>query len=127
MCYNNIIGNDIMENTEFLIELRRVVKQFKREENYDSDIRRWATTKSLLAGLSIFMKNNPNITDEEIERFIRLNPTSLKVLNDTIDTLPNAIQKLRTTFYLKVLDEFYAARKQYVRNERKARKTMLEK
>lgn len=115
-----------MENAEFLIELRRVVKQFKRDENYDSDIRRWANTKSLLAGLNIFMKNNPSITNEEIERFIRLNPTSLKVLNDTIDTLPNAIQKLRTTDYLKVLEEFYAVRQKYLRNQRKARKNMLE-
>ena len=127
MCYNNIIGNDIMENEEFLIELRRVVKQFKRDENYDSDIRRWANTKSLLAGLSIFMKNNPSITNEEIERFIRLNPTSLKVLNDTIDTLPNAIQKLRNTDYLSVIDEYYLVRKQCLREERKARKNMLEK
>ena len=116
-----------MENEEFLIELRRVVKQFKRDENYDSDIRRWANTKSLLAGLSIFMKNNPSITNEQIERFIRLNPTTLKVLNDTIDTLPNAIQKLRNTDYLSVIEEYYLVRKQCLREERKARKSMLEK
>ena len=119
--------NDIISSADFLVELRRSAKQFKREENYDDSIRRWAHTKSLFAGLNILMANNPNLTDKQIEKFIRANPVTLKPLNDLIDTLPNAIEKLRTVDYSIVLEHYYLARRQYLRDERKARKSTLEK
>ena len=128
ICYNNVImRNEIVDSAEFLIEIRRGAKKFKREENYDDNIRRWANTKSLFAGLSMLMADNPNLANQQIEKFIRANPVTLKPLNDLIDTLPNAIEKLRTVNYETVIEHYYLARRQYLRNERKARKSVLEK
>lgn len=116
-----------MDSADFLIEIRRGAKQFKREENYDGNIRRWANTKSLFVGLTILMTNNPNLTNQQIEKFIRANSVTLKPLNDLIDTLPNAIEKLRTVDYSIVLDQYYLARRHYLRDARKARNSVLEK
>lgn len=105
-----------MTNEEFQVELRRETKTAKRKvlqtKSNTMPFRYWNNYKVQLVGLQSFIKNHSEISESEIKRLIACNPTSLKFLNQCIETVPTMINDLKQHDYLFVFEKFYKTRRQ---------------
>ena len=104
-----------MNNKQFQRILRREVKLIKREflqdEEHPKSYRQWNLYKVQLKGLQEVLKKFPEIETEEFEELIRLNPTTLKFLNDCLNVIPNMLEQLMLNDYQYIFEQFYMVKR----------------
>ena len=113
-----------MTNKEFQIAFRKELKQAKRLvfelTHYPISCRHWNLGKSYLRALYTFMKTYTFVSYNELEKLIRLNPNTLKFLNDCINEVPNMLQVLQDEGYLSVFEKYYTNKR--LQNEKNMQK-----
>ena len=122
-CVNIFYGEDDMTeeitNQIFQRMLRMEMKKLKRltlkSADYSKLFRRWAKYKIELNAIRQLMIDNPEIANDEWEKLIKLNPTTLKFVNDCLIVVPDMLNLLKSQGYNEVFNEFYKRRKEYAK------------
>lgn len=105
----------IMTNEEFQKSLRAETKKLKRMflkiPDCPKTFRQWNKYKVELKAIRAIMIKHPDISNEEWETLIKLNPTSLNFVNKCLVVVPEMLDMLRSGDYeYDVFDEFYKRR-----------------
>lgn len=104
-----------MTNEEFQKLLRKEAKEIKKGFLKIPDcpkvFRQWNKYKIELRAIKAIMIEHPEVSNEEIEKLIKQNPTTLSFINKCLIEVPEMLDILKSDDYgYAVLDEFYKRR-----------------
>ena len=72
--------------------------------------RQWNKYKIELKAIKQIMLGYPDVSNDEFEKLIKLNPTTLKFVNNCLSTVPDMLNLLKKNDYEVVFNEYYKRR-----------------
>ena len=100
------ITNEIFQRL-LRMEMKKLKRNIRNVENCPNLFRLWDKYKIQLNAISQLMIEYPEVTNEKWETLIKLNPTSLRFVNNCLATVPDMLNLLKEQGYNEVFDEFY--------------------
>ena len=104
-----------MTNEDFQLLLRaetkRMRKTFLKIPDCPRTFRQWNKYKLELKAIRSIMINHPEVTNRNMEKLIKQNPTTLRFINNCLTVVPDMLDMLRSSEYEQdVLDKYYERR-----------------
>ena len=100
------ITNEIFQRL-LRMEMKKLKRNIRKVEDCPNLFRLWDKYKIQLNAIRQLMIEYPEVTNEKWETLIKLNPTSLRFVNNCLATVPGMLNLLKEQGYNEVFDEFY--------------------
>ena len=92
------------------LEKKRLQRLILKIPDCPRTFRQWNKYKVELKAISTILTEHPEVSNQEMEQLIKLNPTTLKFVNDCLEVVPDMLNNLKDNGYEVVFNEYYKRR-----------------
>ena len=92
------------------MEKKRLQRLILKIPDCPRTFRQWNKYKVELKAISTILTEHPEVSNQEMEQLIKLNPTTLKFVNDCLEVVPDMLNNLKDNGYEVVFNEYYKRR-----------------